>query len=397
MRKKNTLQVEDVFHRSMFYVGGSTDVQPLLRFSHLTDTLISPTLSDIYTDVESYERAFKSKCGHLNAYYGFNLLTYEGSERIAAEGVAPLFVNDFPNVFTPEDIFKYRESFGGKVSSHEPVQAIRFKFTRTITPHIQRQVSWIWLQAEGMSSLDSLVRLTGKSPLLIITIQTGIMEDPRGLFARYLQTGEINSKIWVRGFWNYSISEFQKISYFRYENCLPPFQHHVQCYPNWYSSMGQPMRMVEECGEHTSNVHAFARDPIDVTANISFGHARKRTTIIAKDIHCADPLEYDLIITSERIWKSEFKKPANLIFWEDLFRFRTGHPYKPVTAYESLQKIQWLKRFTGFVKIAITPVGYEDEDMVYKKFNWRGEILLDVYHLDPLDFISLKARDYFNA
>ncbi len=65
------------FKQCMFYPSGGTDLQVLLRYSDIFQTVISPNLS-AYLRPEQYEIVFRDRCDYLNKQYGEELLVYEG-------------------------------------------------------------------------------------------------------------------------------------------------------------------------------------------------------------------------------------------------------------------------------------------------------------------------------
>lgn len=67
------------FPNSIFYPAGGTDLQVFFRLSDVSNTVISPTLSD-YLTIDSYECIFKRKCNHINTFYKNEILKYDGYE-----------------------------------------------------------------------------------------------------------------------------------------------------------------------------------------------------------------------------------------------------------------------------------------------------------------------------
>ncbi len=56
-----------------YYPAAGTDIQAILRFSHLTDTILAPTTSR-YLTRQRQEDLFKAKCNTLNSFFGKPLL-----------------------------------------------------------------------------------------------------------------------------------------------------------------------------------------------------------------------------------------------------------------------------------------------------------------------------------
>jgi hypothetical protein len=378
------------FSKSIFYPAGGTDLQILLRFSDISSTVISPTLSE-YLTIENYERIFREKCAHINSYYDTNIIEYVGYEMLQTDLIKKNKFIPFPNgLFEDNEIRDYQKAFSYHYTKDNFV--VKFLFDRTIG-RSKRRLEWIALNTEGLATLISLTNLTNEHPKILCTIQSGILEYPNSLFTRLINYLELRSKIWVRGFWtkddylfpynNDPISEF------------PPHQYKVQDYGYWYSNMGQNGLSNEENDTESklSRVRAFTNELNFKTprTTVISGNNNSKILLIQGDIKSADLSQYDLIVTSERILTNE--NFNNLQYWNTLSNRGKSTHYPIMTFAESLRIIQNQVEIRELKKIAITPVGFEDETMFLNEFIeiQKNEFELHIYFHRPLDFISLTA------
>lgn len=378
------------FSKSIFYPAGGTDLQILLRFSDISNTVISPTLSD-YLTIENYDRIFREKCAHINSYYNTNIIEYRGYEMLESDFIKKNKFISYPTgLFEDYEIREYQKAF-----SHHPKKenfVLKFLFSRTIGSS-KRHLEWIALNTEGLATLISLINLTNEHPKILCTIQSGYLEYPKSLFTRLINYLDLRSKIWVRGFWN------QDDNFSPYNNDpiseFPPHQYKVQDYGYWYSNMGQNGLSHEENDTESklSRVRAFTNDLNFQTpkTTVISGNNNSKIMLIQSDIKSAELGQYDLIITSERIINKE--NSNNILYWNTLSTRSQSAHYPIMTFVESLRIIQNQIETRQLKKIAITPLGFEDETMFLYEFvkYQKNEFELHIYYHRPLDFISLTA------
>lgn len=376
------------FSKSIYYPAGGTDLQVLLRFSDISDTVISPTLSKNLS-IEEYDRRFRCKCQHINSFYGHDVLTYEGYTELDSGFIRNnKFVGYPPGLFSQSEMEQYNNAFSQYFNKRNFV--VQFNFIRKIGG-IERPVQWIAMNTEGLATLISLCRLTGEEPKMLCTIQSGVMEYPRSLFVRLLDHLKLKTKIWVRGCWTHDD--------WRYNNRpitdFAPYQYPIQHYGLWFSPMGEEGLENEENITRTqiSRVRAFSNVAnLRIPAEIEISHPEntgRKIKVIQQDINDIVPENYELIITSRHIFHGDASE--NLVFWDQLFERPNTH-YPSLTLVEGLQKIQELMNTNGISKVAMTPIGFEDEAAYLEHFaaSNAGNLQLDIYHIRPLDFLAMK-------
>lgn len=374
------------FSKSIYYPAGGTDLQILLRLSDICDTVISPTLSE-YLTIDNYEQIFKRKCIYINTHYQKEILKYEGYEILQSDFIKQNKFIDYPSgLFSNYEIEQYNTAFSHHFTKDNFV--VKFNFIRVIG-NLKRNVSWIAMNTEGLATLISLVNLTNEHPKILCTIQSGILEYPNSLFARLLDHLELKSKIWIRGFWNNRLG-FDNLPI----SSFPPYSNIIQDYGFWYSPMGENAYPNEENDSETplSKVRAFSNaDNLNIPQNANFVYGNKEILLIQGDIKNINTNDYDLIITSQRIFNHE--QNMNVRFWDSYSNRLESKNFPKLLFIECLEIIRNIILEKKLRKIAITPMGYEDETLSLIDFieNINVEFQLHIFYRRPLDFVKLTA------
>lgn len=288
-------------------------------------------------------------------------------------------------LFTNNEIKQYSNSFNYYFDKENYI--VKFKFKRIIGSK-ERPVYWIAMNTEGMATLISLINLTSSHPKILCTIQSGILERANSLFFRLIDHFNIKSRIWIRGFWNTCYNDRP------IEPCHP-YNSVVQDYGYWYSPMGEPEISFEENNSEfpLSNVRAFSRENLEhIPGNINLNNGdRNSINLIKGDINNISVEDYDLIITSKRIYNNP--PHANVKFWNEYYTREDSLHYPNLLFAESLDIIQEIILSNNAKKIAITPIGFEDETQYLYEFlqSIDLEFQLDIYYKRPLDFITITA------
>jgi hypothetical protein len=377
------------FSKTLFYPAAGTDIQVILRFSHLTDTIISATVSE-YLTLERYEVLFRTKCDTLNNHFNCNMLEYCGVEELDNSFIKNNLRIAAPSgVFNRYDMDDYQRVFG-EFARQEP-HLYKFTFKRYIGQEV-RNITWYAFTTEGLATLVSLHNLTGKFPMIICSIQSGRIEEPNGIFCRMVNSLQIDSKIWVRGQWAESPSGRQHLEARALEE-FPPYDIPVQSFGQWNSKLGVDAISCEDNYYYDlSLVRAFAKEQeyvASIPKDVILTHPNnpnRKIHILLGDIK-EDTRSYDQIYTSNRILPSG----NNIINWEDIGAGASLF-FPSFTMERSLEYIRDNTEDFRNKKVAITGVGYEDEGCFIKQFLNESEedMNLTIFHNQPLDFVDLK-------
>lgn len=378
------------FAKTFYYPGGGTDIQPLLRFSHLTDTILAPTVSRFLTR-EKMKELFSAKCSVLNRHFEENLL--ELVDVIDMDHVfdnEPLYVSGAQDIFSRHEAMEYMNAFSDKIPDR--LSATGFVFRRRIGK-TERIMNWIHATSEGLAMLFRMHELTGQVPEIVCTIQTGILEYPNGPFMRMFEHLGAYPQFWIRGYWPLMDWERTPITSFS------PYEHIAQDYGHWSGSMR--IRTIE--GEDNpadlpqnavSYVRGYSRSPLQAgpqSKTICSSRNPDRQITLIHDSILEHLHEHDRFIISEHVMHSNPQiSQTNIATWESLSR-RLNRQFPPFTFVSSLKVAERHFSIRGTERIAMLPTGYEDESMALEEFLESATAPLDltIYMQRSYDFIDI--------
>jgi hypothetical protein len=183
------------FARSFFYVGPGFDVQPLLRFTHLCDTSLYPNL---YLDLGPVERWYDEA------------FTNTADIEVLGKRVTRGFDVEVALEQGPGSRTSVMDAFG--MSHHEFMDFFRaFKAARdlerySITWRLRRRstgrpLTLHFFTCEGLEAYVALSHLGRYAPRVLCTIETRVLESPRGMMDRFFTHADRPKPVvWVRGF-----------------------------------------------------------------------------------------------------------------------------------------------------------------------------------------------------
>lgn len=365
----------------MYYPAAGTDIQVLLRFSHMITHIVAPNLSRIL-DTEEISRRFRIKCNTLNMYYNKELLTYDGFFKLDSSHFNEYMdydLLDINKVIRPkkerEQYFKaFKDFYKQELTAHAHV------FTRHYNNYSKKLV-WISLNTEGLATLLILRKLLGKSPKIITTIQTGVMEEPRGLLFDIMTRYDINPVIWVRGIW----TPFPE---FRYGGCRKAIWTRLaQRYNYWYSPLGAEDDSGEEnyFSSGLSEVRAYTKK-LPYNEQYTYEHRNnpdRSIKLFVKKLDAESAKSFDVVFAPE--WIAE--KIDNAQSWESISD-RSSELFPSMLFGEILDYIRDYSKANKNKKIAIVPTGYEDEISMIPHF-----VEMENDNLD----LSIFVENYMDA
>jgi len=182
------------FARSFFYIGPGFDIQPLLRFTHLCDTFLYPNL---YLDLGPVERWYDEAFAAADIEVLGKRVTRGLDAEVALEQA-------------PGSRTGVMEAFG--MNHHEFMDFfMAFKDARdldrySITWRLRRRstgrpLTLHFFTCEGLEAYVALSQLGRFAPRVLCTIETRVLESPRGMMNRFFTHADrAKPVVWVRGF-----------------------------------------------------------------------------------------------------------------------------------------------------------------------------------------------------
>lgn len=391
------------FSECLFYPAAGTDLQPLLRFSHMCSTFVCPNVSSTYTP-EKYVKVIDQKLKRLN-HWSSGIL-----ERVYE--VEPLTINDLDysdhrnvpaSVFSTSNQMEYMKAF--KVHM-DPSKwwGIKLKFIRRIG-NIERKINWFVFTGEGLASYQALSH-AGQYPCKIfITVQSGLLEKPQGILERLFETHEKMPQFWLRGKWKLNKNDrslqygLGNSSKFSFASEAGRWNRKVQSYPAWNSNMGEKGRWGEENDNGSSIVIAFSNQDLKLQNKCVFKSHKtnKEIKLCKSEIIETDFKNYDAVFLTKNLLDRFSQKYKNLehvnffLFDKKNMSLDCG-PMPDNIMYEALIWLDNICKEREWKKVLINPVGFEDEGQALMQFlDTDGYIQqLTVKYTDEWDFADLR-------
>jgi len=376
-----------IFEQSFYNIGAGFDIEPLHRFTHLTNTFIYVNLGlkkDKVIEWYDYALRFSEDIEIIEKTVidNFDELNYfEMHKNYLSHLTKPDFIST-------SDLRDYHNTFNWEHKNKH--FAIHYKLRRI---SLNREIDFYYISSEGLASYIALSHNGIYAPKILCTIQTGVLENPEGIMNKMLiQKNYKTPSIWIRGF-----------------------------EPEYYSRNSNRNKALKEKGLFNIKVLDFNRKWIcgmSYPAQRSFNRYCKAFTttlqlenlkkhifnkkfindkdkIISGSIldHIKDFNKYDWLIISKNIYtKLEMKHP-NTIFWEDIIPKRSFWRYTHRDASKQINKLkEQLKQnnINNDVALHIIPFCNEDEGALYMKSIKELKNKTYTYLNNMYDFIDLK-------
>jgi hypothetical protein len=184
----------DMFRRSLYNIGPGFDLQPMLRFTHVTDVFMYVNLYLWQEDMEDwYEDEFKR--------YGIEVRGKEvisDFDETAHFELHPQYLSHLtqPDFLTQHEAQMYWQSFSG--AKRDAQFALVYTLYRE---SVDREFTLIIFYGEGLASYIALSHNGLYAPRVLCTVQTGVLEHPDSLMNRFFERpGCAHPELWVRGF-----------------------------------------------------------------------------------------------------------------------------------------------------------------------------------------------------
>ena len=183
------------FERSFFYIGPGFDIQPLLRFTHLCDTFLYPNL---YLDRRPVEAWYDEALANAADIEVLGKRVTPGFDADIALEQAPDGRTSLDHAFsmTPHEFMAFFMAF--RDARHHERYSITWRLRRRSTG---RLLTLHFFTCEGLEAYTALSQLGRFAPRVLCTIETRLLESPRGMFHRFFSVADRTQPIlWLRGF-----------------------------------------------------------------------------------------------------------------------------------------------------------------------------------------------------
>jgi hypothetical protein len=398
------------FENSLYYIGSGYDIEPLLRFTHLTDIFIYVNLHlsfenisdwydkqfDLHPDIELLEKSVDNSFDETTHF-----------------DLHPDYISHLtqPSFINKEKAESYYRAFNH--AKNDPQWAIQYRLKRK---SINREIKFLFLTTEGLASYIALSHNGKYAPKIITTIQTNVLEESEGLMNCYFHNDDVKKPdLWIRGF----MPELP-VSINLFGNEVHRIDNKVLNSAGVFPKVGLSFNYKWICGEFeygdpTKERHCkgfITEDREKEISQLKFGGLFKDDTHQFKfgSIKSGNGSvsENDIVFVPKSISEKLNIVKSQVISWESLISHRydynacryvfmpTAQPYQdelflPVAEQLNLLHQELKKRGVDpDTTVHIIPCCLEDEGEQYAKTLSTWDIKTITYLCSPLDFIDLK-------
>ncbi|MCP4867689.1 MAG: hypothetical protein GY898_03110 [Proteobacteria bacterium] len=376
------------FKRSVVSLANGTDIQPLLRTSHLAGIQVWATCG---CGPEDFLRSLEQKLAQAEERWPGAL------ELVGVEPLDPRDIQAGPVMPPPGGFPADQEPGFRKVSemmAREGPWGRVLHLTRQVGFGIARRIRVSVIAGEGLATYSALSFGGRHAPRALVTVQQGNFENPSGLLNHALRAwdrgghGRRGPRWWIRGKWWGDAPGWGNDD--PEEGAWTPWSTLVNSYSNWDARLAAEEILLEPPIGTISHVKAWSRwdDPVlslpDVTI-LSVDGGRK-LTLRRCGLDDEAVAAADLVVTSESI-ASGLDQRDQVVMWHEL----TGGPHPSLA--QALDAMGRDERLRGARRVVMTLVGFEDEGAMLPRWlavEGRPEEL-EVRFVDPLALVDLRG------
>lgn len=390
------------FQDSLFYPAAGTDLQPLIRFSHLTDLFIYPTVSELYPTFESYVEVIDRKLERLNDYAP-GALRRVGDVRPISRGDIEAVSPSGIEVFSERDREDYEKAFA-RLRDSGDCWGVSMHFERKIGDLVRKLTLYV-LHGEGLATYAAMSH-NGQCPCkIMVTINSGVMEEPEGFLEKLMLRHPYVPVFWVRGKWTLPDPNLpgddreQRLPEHRsFAREKGRWNRKIQSYPFWNARMGEASKPNEESGHELGLCTVIAFSDKDLALNNEVIIRGNHTvTLLNARIGEEDIQNFDAIFlphSAAHVFSDDIRleNREQLQFYEGLDAGDFGGmPERTLPL--ALEYIKRTSLERGWDNILMCPIGFEDEGVYLNDFVKQGgdPLQITIKFADEWDFADLRG------
>jgi hypothetical protein len=397
--KKIEFSTED-FSNAFFYAASGTDLQPLLRFSHLVDSFVYVTV-DEQLDEREVIQTVRRKLATLQGAYGSEFLELvEEPRSLNLKDFEHETPRDWRKLLTTEFLANYARVFGRFASLEN--WALEFRFSRMVGNR-RRPVRLVYLNGEALATYMALSCNGRVAPRVFCSIQSGVLECETSPMVAYWGTGIALPEFWVRGLHQRRYYEDSGAHDLRVRSAFRPvdqFNFFCQSYEGWSGHLNSKnaLDLAGLESRDDSLVRAFARTSsrITIPKRVVFNNRHNRIRIRRERLNLEKASNYDLVLLPGRLsrrWEAAGRNDVSCRA-ECIQAPPGAHAgmRMPAGVKSCLSKLNTLADDKSLGKIALIPDAYEDEGAALAEWAraYEGDCDVDVYLAEPLDFVDIQ-------
>jgi hypothetical protein len=390
------------FAESALLAGNGTDLQPLLRLNHLLTpmpvpgkekmvavTFVSATAGTPFT-LDELNIAIKSKLEKLADLEQDCLVIKEESRLLTRDDLDAGPVTLEFELLDRIERENYTNQLTNPYAKHS--WAAEIIFERGLGSGLF--IRFIHIGGEALATLWALSHGGEFTPKIIVTVQTGALEEPSGPLAKMLKQFKRQPELWVRGRWAHrdyatNRSEYQRLGRGTYNKT-------VQTYPFWNGCLNHADDMPAAFDRHQTRsiVRAFSkentkglRDEVELKNGPCTIRLIKQKLMPTLD-DCTT-----LVVTRnvKNKWSLIGHDVSVVKVWEDFDGALTDPSLQPFTLKKALNSLAVNELQKNCY--SVLPVGFEDEGFRLLEFlSLAKNIEINIYFQGELDFADIRRQ-----
>ncbi len=386
------------FSRCFLYAGSGTDLQPLLRFSHITQTFVYICVGE-HIAPATVERSLQEKLDNLNRQYPGALKLEGATHGLQLEDFEHEMPGDWRSYMTVAEMRDYREVFGR--FQNDKNWATEFHIDRKVGD-LSRRLRVIFLNGEAVASYCALSRNGKNPPLVFCAIQTGCLEKSQGIMNRVFNAHPKRPALWVRGCWR---NEFWPAPTAGVLSGTGAFPVRVQGFRSWNSRMGSTAIPREHGGENPYDercaVAAFAQQPLRLNSAVDLAAGHRSVKLINARFGQADFNGCDAVFAPQYVIDKHsplFSDPRVIPtdMCNRLHAYKAQQMGPTATLPEVLAQVDAFAGSHPGCSIRVVGSGFEDEASCLREWvrkDGPGCSML-IYAPEPLDYADLRGWSF---
>jgi hypothetical protein len=392
---------KQAFAESVFLAGNGTDLQPLLRLNHLLTpmpvpgkenmaavTFVSATAGTPF-NLDELKTAIQSKLKKLADLEHDCLVIAEEPRLLTREDLDAGPINLEVELLNRIEREKYTEQLAIPYAKHS--WAAEIIFERGVGTG--RFIRFIHIGGEALATLSALSHGGEFTPKIIVTVQTGPLEEPSGPLARMLTQFKRQPELWVRGRWAHRDFATHRYEYQRLGRGT--YNKLMQTYPFWNGCLNHADDMPAGLERHQTRsiVRAFRKEHTTGLRDIVELKNGPCTIRLIKQKLLPNLANGATLVVSKHVknkWALQGHDVSSVQVWEDFDGALKDSSLQPFTLKKALNSLSVnnLEKH----RYSVLPVGFEDEGFRLLEFlSLEKNIEINIYFEGELDFADLRG------
>jgi len=381
--QSNMKITSELFQESFYSIGGGLDIQPLLRFTHLTNAFINVNLDLPLEYVKDWYNKVFDACSDIEVLNFVELTDADEFDifELPQDYQRHLLGEHF---LTHQEYRDYSQAFRRMMNNRQFV--LYWEIRR---PSLNRILKFWFVTAEGLAMYSVMSRSGQIAPRIVATIQTNVLEQPDGILNRFYAKSTAKPQLWLRGFQ----PDESPVYAWRLNptlNCIGLYPHRVQRYLfKWIC--GEWNLITEQRPERYCQAFTY-KEVFERFSAMKFEDT-PRHQILNKSFR-ANQLSHEIknLLVTPIVPSNQIRNQFQNVDWVEIPLVSDMH--RVYTAQEIANAIEAIATSKGLDTesvIHIIPMVFEDQGQPFfeaiKKFPQRTI----TYAPDLFDFVDLKV------